>query len=126
MSKILNGGIVIQLGQYTLETINGYSPSWTDEETEAFENWDFSTVTVYKGQRFSASVTANNLSADDKAALITALSPRIIDAEFPDFSGKVKISGVSAVLTQGNFYGERYTVTFSAAAVDLTPIGGGL
>lgn len=126
MSKAYNGGITITLGDYELETINGYDAEWEDIEAENFENWDFSNVTEYKGRRFSCTVSAAKLSAEDKAALLTALSPRIIRMKCPDYEGMVKISNVSAELTNAKIFGERYTVNFSAAAVALVPVSGGL
>ena len=126
MSKVFNGGYTLKIKGTEWELLNGYSPSWTEEEQENFENHDFTNVTVYKGIRFSAAFKVKKLSEEDKAALLKLLAPRIIDIECPDYTGKVKISGVSAELTSANHLGKWYDVSFNAAAAALTPLGGGL
>lgn len=126
MAKVYNGGISIKIGNTVFETINGYSPSWTEETAEEFENYDFTTVTAYKGVRFSASFKFEKLSEDDKNTLLSVISPRTVTIECPDFTGTVNISGVLANLDHANYYGIYYTVSFNAAAAALTSLGGGL
>ena len=126
MSKELNGGYSLKIGGEEWPLLNGYSPSWTEEEKENFENYDFTNITVYKGVRFSAAVKVNKLSEEDKGKLLALLAPRVVDMELPDYVGKVKVSGVAAELTSANHLGKWYDVSFNAAAVGLKPIGGGL
>lgn len=52
MAEYYNGGISITVGGVTLKYINSYSPSWSPEEGETFESWDFTTVYALKGYRF--------------------------------------------------------------------------
>ena len=126
MSKEFNGGYTLKIGGLTWDLLNGYSPSWTEEEQENFENYDFSNVTTYKGIRFLAAFKIKKLSEEDKDTLLKAIEPRIISIECPDYTGTVKISGVSAELTTANHLGKWYDVSFSAAAAALTPLGDGL
>lgn len=126
MSKAFNGGYSLKINGTEWKLLSGYSPSWTEEEQENFENYDFTTVTAYKGIRFSAAFKVSKLSEDDKDALLTLLAPRTVSLECPDYTGTVKVSGVSAELTAANHLGKWYDVSFSAAAAALTPLGGGL
>lgn len=41
MSKDFNGGYQITLGTTKWDLLNGYTPSWENEEKENFENYDF-------------------------------------------------------------------------------------
>lgn len=128
MSKIPNGGVPVAIGGFDIPQINAYSTAWTKEEAASFENWDFSDVTLYKGQRFSVSVTANNLTPEEKDGLISALSSRTVSLVCPDYSGTVKITGLNTKLSHANFYGKWYDVSFTAAAIELDELdsGGGL
>ncbi len=126
MYKIPNGGIAVKIGSYTLDLISSFSPSWEDEVQREFENWDFSTVTVYKGKRWTASITSGTLDTVEKDKLLSALSPRVVDFSSPDFSGPVRIENVSAELSSANFMGHYWVVSFTAAAVELSPVSGGL
>ncbi len=126
MSKTYNGGISVKINNTLIDTNNGYSPSWTDEKAEDFENHDFTTVTAYKGVRFSASFKIAKLSEEDKTALLALIAPRTVTLECPDFTGTVNISGVSANLDHANHLRTCYTVSFTAVAAALTPLGGGL
>lgn len=126
MSKEFNGGYTIKINGTEWELLNGYSPSWTEEEAENFENYDFSNFTQLKGVRFSAAFKVGNLSEEDKGTLLDLLAPRLVSIECPDYKGNVKISGVSAELIAAKSLGKWYSVSFNAAAVALTPLGGGL
>ena len=133
MYKTANGGITITAGDYEIKQINAYSCGYetvTASGGEQFENWDFTTVPdpeeTEQRERFTANVTSSNLSEEDKAALITALAPRVIEFTCPDFSGKVKISNVKISLQRANRYCKLYSVSFSAAAVEDTAVSGGL
>lgn len=126
MSDIINGGITITLGTYVLQQMSQYSPSWTYEEKETFENWDFSEVTVPKGRRFQLSVTANNMSPERKDALMKALFVRQFNLICPDYEGVVKVTSVSLPIKTATRFGTWYTVSFSLAAVGLVDSGGSL
>ena len=126
MSDIINGGITITLGTYKLQQISQYSPSWSFEEKETFENWDFTQVSVPKGRRFNLSVTASNMNAERKNALMAVLFKRVFDIECPDYSGTVKITSVSLPIKKSTRFGTWWTVSFSVAAVGLEGSGGGL
>ncbi|MBQ5316991.1 MAG: hypothetical protein J6I96_05500, partial [Oscillospiraceae bacterium] len=64
MSKTYNGGITLKLekgmADITIDTVQNYSVDWQTEK-ESFERYDFSTCTVYKGDRFTASITTGLL-----------------------------------------------------------------
>lgn len=126
MSDIINGGITITLGTYVLQQMSQYSPSWTYEEKETFENWDFSEVAVPKGRRFQLSVTANNMSSERKDALMKALFARQFNLICPDYEGIVKVTSVSLPIKTATRFGTWYTVSFSVAAVGLVGSGGSL
>ena len=49
MSKEFNGGYTIKINGTEWELLNGYYPSWAEEEAENFENYDFSDFTQLKG-----------------------------------------------------------------------------
>ena len=125
MSKDFNGGYQITLGTTKWDLLNGYTPSWENEEKENFENYDFSTFTEYKGTRFSAAFKVGKLCEADKEALLRLLQPRIIQLTCPDYSGQVKISGVGAELISANSLGKWYTVSFTATATSLTKLSDG-
>lgn len=126
MSDIINGGISITLGTYVLQQISQYSPSWTYEEKETFENWDFSEVAIPKGRRFKLNVTANNLNPERKAALMNALFERQFNLICPDYTGIVRVTSVSLPIKKATRFGTWYDVSFSVAAVALVSSGGGL
>ena len=119
-----NGGISVKLGSYTLKCINSYEASWSDE-TEEFENWDYSTVTLYKGRRFKLSVSAI-LEESGKDDLITALSAHTLNIVCPDYEGEVAINSVSAPIQSSNFMGTYYKISFSATATELSGSSGSL
>lgn len=126
MSDVVNGGISIKLGSYTLRQISQYSPSWAFEEKETFENWDYTQVTVPKGRRFQLSVTANNMSPERKDELMNALFARTFSLICPDYSGMVKVTSVGNPLKKAGRFGKWYTVSFSLAALELKDSGGSL
>ena len=126
MSDIINGGITITLGTYVLQQMSQYSPSWTYEEKEKFENWDFSDVDIPKGRRFQLSVTANNMSSERKDTLMKALFARQFNLICPDYEGIVKVTSVSLPIKTATRFGTWYTVSFSVAAVGLAGSGGSL
>ena len=126
MSDLINGGITITLGSYELQQISQYSPSWAFEEKETFENHDFTQVSIPKGRRFQLAVTANNLNTERKNALLNALFARVFDLVCPDYSGKVRVTGVSQPIKTASRFGVWYSVSFTLAAVGLEGSGGSL
>lgn len=126
MSDIINGGITITLGTYVLQQVSQYSPSWTFEDKDGFENWDYTQINITKGRRFQLAVTANNLSPERKDALMKALFDRQFTIECPDYTGIVRVTSVNLPIKTATRFGTWYTVSFSVAAVGLVGSGGGL
>ena len=129
MSKY-NRGIIV-----TVEVTNGtdieietlkYDPTW-ETLTESFEKQDFSIYSIYKGARFSATVTTGLLSKYDAEALRTALLKyhfKFTCPEFPNGTDVVLTSlsfPTAADLDPSNLYvgQEWYQITFAVQAVSL-------
>ena len=129
MSKY-NRGIVVTVEvesgtDIVLETIS-YQPSW-ETVTESFEKQDFSTYSIYKGARFSATVTTGLLNKTDADILRAALLKHQFEFACPEFP-----SGTDVILTSlsyptaadlepSSIYAgqEWYQITFSVQAVSL-------
>ena len=129
MSKY-NRGIVVKVGvtggtAITLETLN-YQPSW-ETITETFEKQDFSTYSIYKGARFSATVTTGLLNKTNADTLRAALLKHQFEFTCPEFPNGTDVILTSlsyptaADLEPSSIYAgqEWYQITFAVQAVSL-------
>lgn len=128
--KHYNGGSIFTLiyqptiGEpvtFTMDTVSSYAPEWQWED-ETFENYDFSTVTLSKGRRFSCTLTTGLLDSTDLAGLRAVLIHRKLTFICPDYpSGiTVYVQSVSQPMAASNIYGtySRITITLAAVSVD--------
>ena len=129
MGKYYNGGISVSLSttnasQETvtvdLDTITEYSPSW-EYEVESFEAWDFSTVEIPKGRRFSLSITTGALDLTDLNTVKSALINRTVTVTCPEYPLGIlmAVSNVSQPLRSSNFFGDYYSISFSLTALSM-------
>lgn len=126
MSDLYNGGISLGIGDFCLKHIGSYEPKWTHEfdSGNSFENFDFETVSAYKGRRFSASITTTAIPKAEADELMKALYSHRFQFTSPEFSGLVEIQGGSKPYVSSTRYGTFCTVSFSVAAVSLVGTGG--
>ena len=128
--KHYNGGSIFTLiyqptiGEpvtFTMDTVSSYDPEWQWED-ETFENYDYSTVTLSKGRRFSCTLTTGLLDSTDLAGLRAVLIHRKLTFICPDYpSGiTVYVQSVSQPMAASNIYGtySRITMTLAAVSVD--------
>lgn len=126
MAEIYNGGISLGIGDYTLKVISSYEPKWVFETEGEFENWDFSTVEIVKGKRFSASVSTGVLPEAEANKLLTVLKKRTFTFKSPEFEGTVRVSDIPKKYNSANVYGVFCSVSFTVAAVSLEGTSGSL
>ncbi len=121
MSNYLNnGGTSVKLGDYELKVITSYEVKFTPE-SESFTNWNYETVDIYKGERFSATITTI-ADSTEKTELISVLNTHAFKLTSPDYTGNVVVSSVTAPIKSSNFAGTYYKITFKLTATTL--IGG--
>lgn len=126
MSTSYNGGITLAI-QYTqsgetvtvsIPTVTSYQPQW-ETLSESFEQHDFSTYTIYNGDRFSVSVTTGIMTLSEMQDLRAALLRHeftLICPEFP--SGvAVRLTSLSQPLEVANYGRKYYRLNFAVAAV---------
>lgn len=124
MSKRHNGGITLTIGSgtsaVTIDVISSYDVQWVSED-ETFEQWDYSTNTIHKGDRFTATIGTGYMTASDMATLRSALLAHTFLFTCPEYpSGvQVNLTSLSQPLQSANFYGTYYSMQFSVAAVGL-------
>lgn len=142
MSKTYNGGIKLKFSKTvnnstvtkTIDTVQNYGVSW-ETESESFEKYDFSICTIYKGDRFTASITTGATDETELSQLryfllhtagreFTMYCP-----EFPETQNgggiDVRLTSLSQPLEAANYGRKFYRLSFSVAAVGLQN-GGGL
>jgi len=121
MAKIINGGYSVKIGDYTLELLGGYSPTWTNEydENNSFADYLGNKQRILKGRRFSLKISVGRLDSVDYNALVTALKSETIALVCPDFSGDCYCESIPAELKQANFNGVRYAISFTLTAKNL-------
>lgn len=122
------GGINIVLGTYTLTLIKSYAPKWTHifDESNSFQNWDFSESKTYKGKRFSATVQTAAMPEAEYKKLLSVLQSRIFNFKSEDYEGTVEIVEVPATLESANGQGNFYSVNFSVTATTIDSSSGSL
>lgn len=131
MSKY-NRGIKVYVGYVSsgttsyieIETLS-YQPQW-EQVVESFEKYDYSTVSIMKGNKFSATVTTGLMTKANMTTLRNALLANTFSFKCPEFpSGTtVRVSSISFPTAADNYGTEYYQVSFSVAAVALTNSGG--
>lgn len=122
MSKY-NRGITVSVGDIDIETLS-YQPQW-EQVTERFEEYDYSTYTILKGNKFSASVVTGLMTKAQMTALRNALLVRQFTFKCPEFTEGILVNvGAISFPTAANNYGtEYYQMSFSVAAVSLLNSG---
>lgn len=124
MSKY-NRGITVTVGTISIVT-ESYQPQW-QTVTESFEKYDYSTVSIFKGNKYTASVTTGLLTHSEMIALRNALLVNSFTFKAPDLPTAgltVQTTNISNP-TAADLYGtEYYQMSFSIAAVALTNSGG--
>lgn len=124
----LNGGYTLQIGNFTLRILDGYSPSWENvyDTENSFQNFDGSEEKFLKGIRFSLKINIDRIMPEDFSALISELKKPVIALECPDFEGNCYCDSIPGDLKQASFYGVRYGVSFTLIAKGLITDGDGL
>lgn len=131
MSKY-NRGITVSVGyiqsgtqRYIDIVTESYQPHW-QTVTESFEKYDYSTVSIFKGNKFSASVTTGLLTKSEMVALRNALLVNNFTFKCPEFTSGVSVqtSSISFPTAADNYGTEYYQMSFDVAAVALTNSGG--
>lgn len=140
MSKTYNGGIKLELvstTSATIDTIQNYDVSY-QTESESFQQYDYSTYTIYKGDRYTANITTGVMSLSDMTALRNFLLtkkeftmycpeyPKIINGQTVTGGISVRLTSLSQPLEVANYGRIYYRLSFSVAAVGLINNGGGL
>lgn len=124
MSKY-NRGTTVTVGTIPIVT-ERYEPSW-QTVTETFEKYDYSTVSVFKGNKFSASITTGLMTKSEMQTLRDALLVNSFTFKAPDLPSDgiaVQTSSISYP-TAADLYGTQYyQMSFSIAAIALTNSGG--
>ena len=106
-----------------ISPIASYSGSW-NYETESFEAWNFETVEIGKGWRFSCDFTTGKVSKADINAFKAILSPRVLtNFSTPDGVFTLVVTSVSTAMTEGG----KYTLSASLTSLSLSQAipGGG-
>ena len=124
--SVIDGGISLGIGGYTLKSISSYQPKWTHEIDKSFENWDFTTEETLKGKRFSADITTGELKSEEISKLINVLVGRTFEFKSPEYNGVVKVENVPKTYKSANNNGIYCVCSFSIAAVSLDGSGGSL
>lgn len=103
-----------------LDTISAYAPSW-ENEAETFEGYDFSTVEVSKGRRFSLNITTGALSMTELNTIKTALITRQVTVKCPEYpSGKLMaVTSVNQEQASASLYGKYYRLSMSMTAISV-------
>lgn len=109
----------VSIGSIT--PIASYSGNY-QAEVETFEAYDFHTVEIWKGKRFSCSFTTGKV---DKSTLYNntngwvnkVLANRWVNLTVPDGTFNFAVDNVSTNLEEG----DKYTMSASLTAIDLIP-----
>jgi hypothetical protein len=131
-----NGGITLAISRtnttaLTISTVTSYQPSW-ETVSESFEQNDPSlgTYTLYRGDRFTASVTTGILTLSEMETLRSALLQHEFTLYCPEFPATqsgggifVRLTSLSQPLEVANYGRKYYRMSFAVAAVAL--INGG-
>lgn len=125
MSKY-NRGIQVSVGTIDLVT-ERYEPQW-QTVTESFEKYDYSTVSIFKGNKFSANVTTGLLTKAQMVALRDALLVNSFTFKCPEFTSGITVqtNSISYPTAADNYGTEWYQMSFNVAAVSLTGNSGSL
>lgn len=123
MSKY-NRGITVTVGTIPVDT-ERYEPHW-QTVTETFEKYDYSMVSIFKGNQFSANITTGLLTKAQMIALRDALLVNSFTFKCPEFTDGITVqtSSISFPTAADNYGTEYYQMSFSLAAVALTNSGG--
>ncbi len=127
MSEKYNRGISVtiryeDLGtshDITIETLS-YQPQF-DVISESFEKYDMSTVSIYKGDRFSVNIETGLMNASDMQALRFALLHNeftLICPEYPSGT-TVSLKSISFPTACDNYGTKWYRINFAVVAVAL-------
>ena len=124
----INGGYKVTIGNYLLEQISEYAPSWAKiyDTQNSFEDHTGQEVKVFKGVKFSLKITTGQLAVAAYNSLVDELKNEDITISCPDFSGDCTCDDVSCDLKQANSTGTRYKVSFTLAAKETAVPPGGL
>ena len=124
MSKY-NRGMSVTVGSIPIVT-ERYEPQW-QPVTETFEKYDYSTVSIFKGNKYTASVTTGLLTQSEMIALRNALLVNSFTFKAPDLPTEGIAAQTTSISnpTAADLYGAKYyQMSFSIAAVALTNSGG--
>ena len=105
-----------------ISPIASYSSDW-NFETESFEAWNFETIPINKGWRFSCEFTTGKVAKSQIDSIKAILSPRYLNNfTTPDGTLNLVVDNVSTSMTEG----EKYTLTARLSSLSVTSgIGGG-
>lgn len=129
-----NGGITLAVSRdnttaLTISTVTSYQPSW-ETVSESFEQSDCSTYTIYKGDRYTASVTTGIMTLLEMETLRSALLQHEFTFYCPEFPAAqnsggifVRLTSLSQPLEVANYGRKYYRLSFAVAAVAV--INGG-
>ena len=103
-----------------LETTR-YEPHF-EPVSESFENYDYSTCTLYKGDRFSCNIETGLLTEAQMQALRFALLHNefvMICPEYPTTGADVRLTSISFPIAADNYGTKWYRINFAVVAVAM-------
>lgn len=103
-----------------IETLS-YQPHF-EPVSESFENYDYSTCTLYKGDRFSCSIETGLMNEADMQALRFALLHNefvMICPEYPTTGAAVRLTSISFPTAADNYGTKWYRISFAVVAVAM-------
>lgn len=119
--EVLNGGYTVQIGGFTLRILGAYEPNWENvySSNSTFRDYKGNDRKKLLGKKFSLRITSGGLIPEDYKALVAELNKKSFMVNCPDYSEVCYCDSVSAPLTQANFLGTRYKVSFTLIANDI-------
>lgn len=126
--EVLNGGYTVNIGDFTLRIIGGYEPNWDNvySNESMFRDYQGNERKKLQGKKFSLKITTGGLVPEDYNALVEELKKEYFYVFCPDYDGLCYCENIPASLTQANFRGTRYKVSFTLIAKDIIKPADGL
>lgn len=120
--EIANGGRVVTVGGYILDSITSYDVTVKKvyDDSFSFTAADGKDFKVFKGTKTSVRIKSGRLSPEKYTALKTVLDAESAAVVCDDFNGECTISDVSFPLDKDDFYGTFYYANFTLEQVGVT------
>lgn len=119
--EVYNGGYTVEIGGFSLRIIGAYEPNWENvySSNSVFKDWQGNEHKNLQGKKFSLKITTGGLVPEDYNALAEELKKETFNVSCPDFNGTCYCENIPASLTQANYLGTRYKVSFTLIAKEL-------